>query len=96
MCPASCSCSCSCFATTTTTTTTTTGRAQDSGNITVSIKNSDSKVIQREQDEWTIHLEETGLDTMTGCFAGVLKVSLTGLKMSHSWLPMVMVFQILI
>ncbi len=37
-----------------------------SGNITVSIKNGDSKIIQREQDEWTIHLEETGLDTMTG------------------------------
>lgn len=37
-----------------------------SGNITVSIKNGDSQIIQREQDEWTIHLEETGLDTMTG------------------------------
>ena len=37
-----------------------------SGNITVSIKNGNSKIIQREQDEWTIHLEETGLDTMTG------------------------------
>jgi glucose-1-phosphate cytidylyltransferase len=37
-----------------------------SGNITVSIKNGESKIVQREQDEWTIHLEETGLDTMTG------------------------------
>jgi glucose-1-phosphate cytidylyltransferase len=37
-----------------------------SGNITVSIKNGDSQITQREQDEWTIHLEETGLDTMTG------------------------------
>src|SRR5665648_399314 len=35
-----------------------------SGNITVSIKNGDSQITQREQDEWTIHLEETGLDTM--------------------------------
>jgi glucose-1-phosphate cytidylyltransferase len=37
-----------------------------SGNITVKIKNGESKIVQREQDEWTIHLEETGLDTMTG------------------------------
>lgn len=37
-----------------------------SGNITVKIKNGDSQIIKREQDEWTIHLEETGLDTMTG------------------------------
>jgi glucose-1-phosphate cytidylyltransferase len=37
-----------------------------SGNITVSIKDGQSTITQREQDEWTIHLEETGLDTMTG------------------------------
>ncbi|MEN8237072.1 MAG: glucose-1-phosphate cytidylyltransferase [Pseudomonadota bacterium] len=37
-----------------------------SGNITVSIKNGESRILQREQDEWNIHLEETGLDTMTG------------------------------
>lgn len=36
------------------------------GNLTVSIKNGESQITQREQDEWTIHLEETGLDTMTG------------------------------
>jgi len=37
-----------------------------SGNITVSIKDGQSIITKREQDEWTIHLEETGLDTMTG------------------------------
>lgn len=37
-----------------------------SGNITVEIKNGESSISQRELDEWTIHLEETGLDTMTG------------------------------
>lgn len=37
-----------------------------SGNLTVSIKNGFSEITQREQDEWIIHLEETGLDTMTG------------------------------
>jgi len=37
-----------------------------SGNLTVCIKNGETKILQREQDEWTIHLEETGLDTMTG------------------------------
>lgn len=37
-----------------------------SGNITVYIRDGESRIIQREQDEWTIHLEETGLDTMTG------------------------------
>lgn len=40
--------------------------AQHAGNLTISINNGNSKIIQREQDEWTIHLEETGLDTMTG------------------------------
>lgn len=40
--------------------------AQHAGNLTISIKNGDSEIMQREQDEWTIHLEETGLDTMTG------------------------------
>ncbi len=37
-----------------------------SGNITVIIKNNSSHIVQRKQDEWTIHLEETGTDTMTG------------------------------
>ena len=40
--------------------------SQHSGNLTISIKDGLSHVIQREQDEWTIHLEETGLDTLTG------------------------------
>lgn len=40
--------------------------ARHSGNITVSIKNGESDILQREQDEWTIHLEETGVDTYTG------------------------------
>jgi len=40
--------------------------ARHSGNITVNINNGESQIIQREQDEWTIHLEETGVDTMTG------------------------------
>ena len=39
---------------------------QHAGNLTIVIKNGDSEIIQRKQDEWTIHLEETGLDTMTG------------------------------
>ena len=37
-----------------------------SGNLTVEIKNGNNRVIQREQDEWIIHLEDTGLDTQTG------------------------------
>lgn len=37
-----------------------------SGNLTVQIYDGKSKVVQREQDEWTIHLEDTGLETMTG------------------------------
>lgn len=36
------------------------------GNLTVEIKNGRSRVLQREQDEWTIHLENTGLATHTG------------------------------
>lgn len=40
--------------------------AQCSGNLTVSIRNGETEVFQREQEEWTIHLEETGMDTMTG------------------------------
>lgn len=40
--------------------------AQHSGNLTISIKNGVSEITQREQDEWTIRLEETGLNTMTG------------------------------
>ena len=39
---------------------------QYSGNITVRVKDGQNHILQREQDEWTIHLEETGLDTMTG------------------------------
>jgi len=37
-----------------------------SGNLTVSVRDGESQVIQREHDEWIIHLEDTGLDTMTG------------------------------
>lgn len=40
--------------------------AEFSGNLTVEIKNCRSRVIQREQEEWIIHLEDTGLDTFTG------------------------------
>lgn len=40
--------------------------ASISGNLTVQICDGKSHIIQREQDEWTIHLEDTGLDTMTG------------------------------
>lgn len=36
------------------------------GNITVCIQNGEGHILQRELDKWTIHLEETGLDTMTG------------------------------
>lgn len=37
-----------------------------SGNITVSVHDGESEVVQREQDRWTIHLEETGIDSLTG------------------------------
>lgn len=37
-----------------------------SGNISVCAKGGKSEVVQRELDDWTIHMEETGLDTMTG------------------------------
>lgn len=37
-----------------------------SGNLTVQIRDGKCSILQREQDEWTIHLEDTGLDTMTG------------------------------
>lgn len=40
--------------------------ASYSGNLTVQIKNGESIITQREQDEWIIHLEDTGLETMTG------------------------------
>jgi glucose-1-phosphate cytidylyltransferase len=40
--------------------------ASYSGNLTVQIRGGKSRVIQREQDEWTLHLEDTGMDTMTG------------------------------
>lgn len=40
--------------------------ANYSGNLTVQIRKGECHVLQREQDEWTIHLEDTGLDTMTG------------------------------
>lgn len=36
------------------------------GNITLEISKGRGLVTQREEEEWTIHLEETGLDTMTG------------------------------
>ena len=37
-----------------------------SGNITIQVTGNKTRVLQSEQDEWTIHLEDTGLDTMTG------------------------------
>ncbi|MFI4937156.1 MAG: glucose-1-phosphate cytidylyltransferase [Candidatus Berkiellales bacterium] len=37
-----------------------------SGNLTVEISKGTSRVIQREQDEWIIHLEDTGLHSGTG------------------------------
>ncbi|MDP3372020.1 MAG: glucose-1-phosphate cytidylyltransferase [Candidatus Paracaedibacteraceae bacterium] len=37
-----------------------------SGNLTVQIDSGQSKIVRREQDDWTIHLEDTGHDTMTG------------------------------
>lgn len=37
-----------------------------SGNLTVEIKNGTSQITQREQDEWIIHLEDTGLHSGTG------------------------------
>jgi len=40
--------------------------ANYSGNITVEIRDGKSVITRREQDEWIIHLEDTGLDTMTG------------------------------
>lgn len=40
--------------------------ASYSGNLTVEIREGQSRIVQREQDEWTIHLEDTGLETMTG------------------------------
>ena len=37
-----------------------------SGNLTIKIHDGQSQVVRREQDDWTIHLEDTGHDTMTG------------------------------
>lgn len=37
-----------------------------SGNLTVEISKGTSKITQREQDEWLIHLEDTGLHSNTG------------------------------
>lgn len=36
------------------------------GNLTVDIRAGKSSVYHREKDEWTIHLEDTGMDTQTG------------------------------
>lgn len=36
------------------------------GNLSLHIRDGKSNIVQREQDEWSIHLEDTGLDTMTG------------------------------
>ena len=36
------------------------------GNLTVEIKSGRGRVIKRELEEWTIHMEDTGLDTFTG------------------------------
>jgi glucose-1-phosphate cytidylyltransferase len=40
--------------------------AEFSGNLTVKIKDGKSRVLQREHEEWTIHLEDTGIATNTG------------------------------
>ncbi len=40
--------------------------ASMAGNITLEISKGRGLVTQREEEEWVIHLEETGLDTMTG------------------------------
>ncbi len=40
--------------------------AECAGNLTVEIKNGRGAVTQREQEEWVLHLEDTGFDTMTG------------------------------
>lgn len=40
--------------------------ATHSGNLTIKITQGISQVIQKEQEEWTIHLEDTGLHTATG------------------------------
>jgi glucose-1-phosphate cytidylyltransferase len=37
-----------------------------SGNLTLQIKEGECKILQREQEEWVIHLEDTGLSTGTG------------------------------
>lgn len=36
------------------------------GNLTVELSEGQRKVIHRERDEWIVHLEDTGIDTMTG------------------------------
>ena len=36
------------------------------GNLTVKIHNGESSIVKREQDEWVIHLEDTGLHSNTG------------------------------
>jgi len=40
--------------------------AELSGNLTVELSQGRKRVIQRERDEWTVHLEDTGIDTLTG------------------------------
>jgi glucose-1-phosphate cytidylyltransferase len=37
-----------------------------SGNLTVEISHGTSRITQREQDEWVIHLEDTGIHSNTG------------------------------
>jgi glucose-1-phosphate cytidylyltransferase len=37
-----------------------------SGNLTLQIKEGECKILEREQEEWVIHLEDTGLSTGTG------------------------------
>jgi glucose-1-phosphate cytidylyltransferase len=39
---------------------------QLSGNFTVHIKDKNARIVRREQDAWTVHLEDTGIDTQTG------------------------------
>lgn len=40
--------------------------AEFSGNLTIQIKQGQTKVLDREKDEWLIHLEDTGIGANTG------------------------------
>ncbi len=44
-----------------------------SGNISVSLKKGEVEISQRDQSEWTIHLEDTGIHTLTGGRVKILR-----------------------